>query len=256
MALSGLVLALFVLGHMIGNLQIFLPPEAINVYAYFLHHILPVEVLWVVRLGLLAAVAVHIWMAVLLKIENKAARPEEYDVNKWVRAAPAARYMIWSGIILLSFIIFHLLHLTVQNVHPEYQALRYMLGDKDTQDVYAMLIYGFSSKFWYIPAFYIVSMVMLAWHLSHGVSSMFQSLGWRNEVWRGRLDKIAIAYGVIVFLGFAAIPASVLLSEKTDLNLLPAKEVLSQIEEAGWPESGEKIFIQYSSEAHSEEGSH
>lgn len=228
MALSGLVMVIFVFTHMLGNLQVFLHPEAINKYAYLLHHQIPVEFLWVARIGLLIAVGVHIWTAVLIKIENRAARPQQNAVETTVQSSGASQYMIFSGLVLMFFIGFHILHFTIQAVYPEFANLRYDLDGELTMDLYAIIIYGFSSKFWYVSIFYVIAMGMLCWHLCHGVSSMFQSLGLRNEKWRYRLDKIAIAYGLFLFAGFASIPLAVLLSETDGFDLLPTKQVVLQ----------------------------
>lgn len=226
MAITGFILAAFVFVHMLGNLQVFMPPEAINAYAYFLHHVLPWEFLWAFRIVLLAAVAIHVWAAIQLKMENAAARPQRYHVNNTVVASCASRYMAFSGLVLLAFIIFHILHFTTRNIYPEfYHLYTYNADGEKMFDAYAMMLYGFSNKFWYVSAFYIISMLMLAWHLSHGVSSMFQSLGLRNELWRYRLNKIALAYGAIVALGFISIPASVLISENTDIELVRIDQV-------------------------------
>jgi len=242
MALSGLVLVVFVFFHMIGNLQVFLAPEAINKYAYLLHHQVPVELLWLARIGLLIAVGVHIWMAVLIKIENRAARPQQNAVEVTVQASSASRYMIFSGLVLLSFIVFHILHFTIQWFHPEFEHMLYDLDGELTMDIYAIIIYGFSSKFWYVSLFYIIAMGMLCWHLSHGVSSMFQSLGVRNEKWRYRLNKIAMAYGWFLYIGFASIPLAVLLSEADGIDVLPTKKVMAQAAE--W-KAGTTIQIYY-----------
>ena len=145
MAITGLILVGFVLGHMLGNLQVFGPPEAINKYAYFLHHILPWEVLWVVRIVLLVAVVLHIVSAVLLVIENRKARPETYEDQQLIQASFAARTMKYSGLIVLAFIIFHLLHFTVQSIDPAFRNLRFDIDGKDSQDAYAMIVLGFSN---------------------------------------------------------------------------------------------------------------
>ena len=128
------------------------------------------------------------------------------------------------------YILFHLLHFTIQSVHPEFGQLTYSLGETLTHDVYGMLIYGFSSQFWYVSLFYIVSIGLLSWHLSHGATSLFQSLGLRNERTRYWLNRFAWGYGLVIFIGFASIPSLVLLSEMTSLEVIPAKTVLSQIE--------------------------
>lgn len=233
MAASGLVLALFVLGHMLGNLQIFAAvPGPINRYANFLQSL--GELLWVVRIFLLACVVVHIWMAVLLTLENRRARPIGYAKNATVQASYASRTMIWSGFIVLAFIIFHLADYTLQIIHPIFKSLEYADNGRRMHDVFAMVLVGFSYPA--VAAFYVFAIGLLCLHLSHGVSSMFQSLGVRNAKWRGWLDKVALAYGMIIFLGFIAVPVAVQWSLHSSRELLPAREVLAQIEkaDAGW----------------------
>ncbi len=224
MAVTGLVLVGFVLGHMLGNLQvypIFGGQEAFNAYAYKLHH-LPYGLLWIVRLLLLAAVAIHIWMAILLTLENRRARPERYEANHFVESTYSARTMRWSGFILLAFIFFHLAHYTGRVVPgKEYNELlapvqlmkdgKPVLAGGDpvmTFDAYRMVVQGFSE--WPVSLFYIIATALLCMHLTHGVSSMFQSVGLRNQVWRRRLDFFALIYGWVVFLGFISIPISIL----------------------------------------------
>ena len=116
MALSGLVLVFFVMGHMLGNLQIFLGPDVINAYAYKLHHLLPATALWAVRLVLLGTIAVHIWAAITLTLDNRKARPQGYEEDKVLQASYSSRTMRMSGIILVAFIIFHIAHFTVRIV--------------------------------------------------------------------------------------------------------------------------------------------
>lgn len=220
MALSGLVLVLFVLGHMLGNLQIFLGPEAINVYAYQLQS-LPPAVLWGIRLFLLVCVAVHVWMAVLLTIENRRARPDRYANQRMRRTTFSSRVMPMTGLIILAFIIFHILHFTSRTIFPEYNDLRWDWNGKDLLDVSSMMIAGFSV--WWVSLFYLLATGLLCSHLCHGVSSMFQSVGIRNEAWRYRLDRVAVAYGWVVFLGFASIPLAVM----TGILQMPAELVIT-----------------------------
>ena len=225
MALTGLILVGFAIGHMLGNLQMFLHPDWINEYAYKLKH-LPYGLLWMVRGVLLVAVVLHIWTAVLLVLENRRARPQGYVVQAHLQASFASRTMRYSGIILLAFIVFHILHYTVQTVHPGFKELEtelsgvgtmHMVYDKlaatgktQVHDVYSMVAHGFSRPYWYVSVFYIVSMVLLCLHLRHGISSMFQSLGLRNKLWRGRLDRAALVIALILFVGFASIPVATL----------------------------------------------
>jgi succinate dehydrogenase / fumarate reductase cytochrome b subunit len=135
--------------------------------------------------------------------------------------------MRYSGIILLFFIIFHIMHFTIQNIHPEFLHLETQLegvgtmhhvydklsatGKTTVHDVYSMVALGFSPQFWYVAVFYIISMALLCLHLRHGISSMFQSLGLRNAVWRKRLDAIALVLALALFVGFASIPLASLL---------------------------------------------
>ena len=230
MALTGLVLVLFVMGHMLGNLLIFISPDAINAYAYKLHS-MPTAVLNGIRLFLLASVAVHIWMAVLLTLENKKAKPQANRNNQGVQSTYAARTMRMSGVILLSFIIFHILHYTVRVV-PTMEYNDPVVFEKLTEssntvalmsegvpvvkngstintfNVYDMLVSGFRDPL--VSFFYVLSTGLLCLHLAHGISSLFQTLGLRNRYWRLMLDKIALAYGLVVFFGFASIPIATL----------------------------------------------
>lgn len=198
MALTGLVLAGFVLGHMTGNLLMFKGAPAINAYAKWLHD--NTGLLWAARTVLLVSVFAHIWAGVQLTLENRAARAGGPAVEATRRASFASRTMPYSGVVMLGFAVFHLLHFTFRTV---------ALGGQDFgDDVHKMVVAGFSSR--PVAVFYIVSMLLLCLHLSHGVSSVFQTLGLRNERWRGRLDFLALAYAWIVALGFIAIPLAVL----------------------------------------------
>src|SRR5437899_958336 len=125
-AVTGLGLFLFVIGHMLGNLQIFLGPEAINRYGNFLQT--TPEILWPARIGLLAFVIIHIWTSVVLTLENRAARAAQYEVKELVAASLASRTMIWSGLIVVAFVGFHLAHYTLLIVHPEYHDLHDACG--------------------------------------------------------------------------------------------------------------------------------
>ncbi len=226
MALSGLVLVLFVLGHMLGNLQIFLGADVINAYAYKLHHLLPASALWGIRLFLLGTVAVHVWTAVSLTLDNRKARPQGYDNDKPIQSSYGARTMRMSGIILLAFIVFHIAHYTARVVPSMQYNDSSVLSPNEvplvkhgavvvkegaavmTFNVNDMMVDGF--QVWWVSAFYIIATGLLCLHLSHGFSSMFQSVGLRNRIWRTRLDRVALIYGWAIFLGFAAIPLATL----------------------------------------------
>lgn len=229
MAISGLVLALFVLGHMLGNLQVFEgSPGPLNRYALFLQSL--GELLWLVRLFLLACIVVHVWMAISLTMENRRARGVAYQKKASVQTSYAARTMIWSGLIILAFVVFHLAHYTLQVIHPIFKSLEYVENGRHMHDVYAMVLVGFSYPA--VVAFYVIAIGLLCLHLSHGVSSMFQSLGVRNDKWRGRLNCAAKAYGIIVFFGFVAVPVAVQVSLHSAKPLLPVQLVLDQVNKA------------------------
>ncbi len=204
MAVTGFALLGFVIGHMLGNLQIFIGQEQLNAYAAKLHA-MP-ALLWVARLGLLAVTGLHIWAAVSLTIENRQARPSNYKREGTIQATYASRTMRWSGVIIFAFVIYHLMHFTVQVTHPEY---REMLDSAGRPDVYGMVIAGFSS-FW-VSAFYIVAMLLLAMHLSHGIASMLQTLGLRSSGTRGIIGAISWLFAAIIFVGNTSIPLAILL---------------------------------------------
>jgi succinate dehydrogenase / fumarate reductase cytochrome b subunit len=202
-ALTGLALFGFVVGHLVGNLQIFIGPESINRYGAFLQGL--GELLWLVRIGLLAMLVLHIVFTIKLRLESRAARPERYAVTKRLATSFAARMMMWSGLMVLCFIIFHLLHFTAQTVDPSYKEFHDSLG---RHDVYHMMIVGFSSKA--ASAFYLVGVGLLAMHLNHGIQSLFQTLGWNSGKVRPLWEKGGQAFAWLIFLGYASIPVAVL----------------------------------------------
>ena len=196
----------FVIGHLVGNLQIFSPPEKINEYAHFLQSLGPV--LWIVRFFLLAAVGLHIWMAVSLVLENKAARPKGYANQRTLKASYASRTMRYSGLIVFFFIVYHILHFTVRSTHGDDMYPTVMLHDEKVADVHSMMVLGFQQPL--VAIFYLIAIALLSWHLSHGFSSMFQSLGIRSRAMAGYLNKLALVISILYFLGNAAIVTSVM----------------------------------------------
>jgi len=206
MGITGVGLVGFIVIHMLGNLQIFLGQDTLNHYAVLLKS--SVEVLWGFRLGLLGLVVLHIAAAVSLVLDNKKARVQDYQNKATVQASYASRTMKYSGIIVLAFLIYHILHFTAKVTHPEYHELEVMLDGKMVPDVYTMVIHGFSNP--WISIFYIISVGLLCMHLSHGVSSMFQSLGLRTKNNEGLLQYSAHGLSVIIFLGMSAVPLAVL----------------------------------------------
>jgi succinate dehydrogenase cytochrome b subunit len=199
MAITGAILFLFVLGHMVGNLQVYEGPERLNAYGRFLHGV--PELLWAVRLALLASVVLHIVSSVQLALDKTKARPVGYAKKQNVASDYASRTMYWSGPILLAFIVYHLLHLTAGVVHPG--------GDFVEGDVYHNVVAGF--QVWYVSAWYIISMILLAFHIRHGAWSMFQSLGINHPRHTPILKKAALVLAVVIAAGYISIPVSILL---------------------------------------------
>jgi succinate dehydrogenase / fumarate reductase cytochrome b subunit len=196
MAVSGIILFLFVLGHMIGNLQFFEGPEQFNKYAVLLRT-LP-EALWAVRILLLIMVVLHIITAVQLAIRKKRARPVGYTKKENPSSTYASRTMYWSGPIILVFVIYHLLDFTFGTINPNY-----IEGD-----VYHNVIASFTNPF--ISIWYIFAMILLMMHLRHGAWSMLQSLGIVHPRHDRALRKAATVFAIVIFVGFISIPLSVL----------------------------------------------
>jgi succinate dehydrogenase / fumarate reductase cytochrome b subunit len=209
MAVSGLVLFLFVVGHLAGNLQFFLGADSINRYGDFLQSNL--ELLWPVRIFLLIMIGLHIWAAIKLSIENKAARPVPYANWNPTTASYASRTMLMSGLIVFVFIIFHILHYTAQVQYLNFTGQSFVTFEdpQKRHDIFKMMVVGFSNI--WVSAFYVLGVGLLCLHLSHGVSSMFQSLGWKNKIYGPCLDTGSRVLAWLIFLGYASIPISVLL---------------------------------------------
>jgi succinate dehydrogenase cytochrome b subunit len=207
MAATGAVLFLFVVGHLLGNLQVFGPPEMINRYGHFLKSV--PELLWGVRLFLLVCVTLHILAAKQVTVMNMQARPVGYAGGTAYGSTWQSRYMLMSGLVILAFIIYHLAHFTVLmpgiNGVGDFTKLETTLpGGVQTHDVYAMMVLGF--QVWWVSLFYIIAQALLFIHLSHGVASMFQSLGFRNHVWTPRIETFAKVASLAIFIGYVAIP--------------------------------------------------
>lgn len=210
MAVTGGAMLLFVVGHMVGNLQFFLGAEALNRYGHFLQS--NVELLWPVRLGLLAIVGLHVWSAISLSRANKAARPVQYADWQPNTASYASRTMLMSGLIIAMFIVYHLLHYTVmvKEINMTGQDFHTLVDAEGHHDIYTMIKIGFAQPL--VSLFYIIAVGLLCLHLSHGVSAMFQSLGLKNQVYAPVIDKASKLIAFVLFLGYIAIPVYVLLT--------------------------------------------
>jgi succinate dehydrogenase / fumarate reductase cytochrome b subunit len=200
-AVTGLLLSGFVLAHLLGNLQIFLGQEALNSYAEHLQT-LPL-LLWPARIFLVTVLILHVFFSLQLAVENRRARPVPYAKDETVQAGLPSRTMVISGFMILSFIIYHLLHFTFGVMHPEFF---HLLDAKGRHDVYSMMILSFEDP--RISGAYVVAMAFLAAHLSHGFGSFAQSLGWVDEKGGERCKRAGIWLAWFIFIGYASIPAA------------------------------------------------
>ena len=202
MAVTGLLLFLFVIVHMAGNLQVYLGQGPMNAYAELLKS--RPGLLWTARAGLFVIAVLHIISALQLAAENRAARPQPYAEGKPI-ASLASRTILLSGLIVFAFIVYHLMHFTFGVTNPDFMDLHDALG---RHDVYAMVIEGFRNPF--VSVFYIISMGLLCMHLSHGVSSLFQSLGIRRKSTVAAFNRFAQIAAILIFIGNCSIPISIL----------------------------------------------
>lgn len=207
-AITGLFLLLFLAGHLIGNLVVFMGPEPFNAYAYFLHHMAHGAGIWVFRIVMLAMLGAHIIATILLTRQNRAAR-KSYEFQNTIQATRSSRYMILTGLTILLFFIYHILHFTVRagNEYNDPQLYTFILDGKEVHNAWKMVIDGFSV--WYVSAFYILAMTFLASHLVHGFQSVFQTLGLRSQKTAATLNQISIAYALFIWLGFISIPIAI-----------------------------------------------
>lgn len=203
-AITGAILFGFVIGHMIGNLQVFLGAEHLNAYAEFLHS-MP-KALWAVRIILLLSLIVHVALTIQLATQNRAARSARYRVSAdTAKQSPIEKYarktMILSGLIVLAFIVFHIAHLTVGA--DVVQGYRF-----DSADVYANVVHGFRNPV--ITGFYVFANLLLGIHLFHGAHSFLQSIGLRSPRFDERIRNGSMAFAVIVSIANVIMPLAIL----------------------------------------------
>jgi succinate dehydrogenase / fumarate reductase cytochrome b subunit len=197
MAVTGLVLVGFILGHLAGNLTLYIGAEAMNAYAAFLRTFVHGWALWVVRAVLLACAVLHVWSATSLTLDSWAARPRGY--RRWVPrdSTYASRTMRWGGVILFAFIVFHVLHLTLGRFHPAFRPA----------DAYHNVVAGF--QVWPVALCYVAAMGLLALHLDHGVWSMCQTLGLSHPRYKRWARLAARGVAIVVVVGNCSFPIAV-----------------------------------------------
>jgi succinate dehydrogenase / fumarate reductase cytochrome b subunit len=201
-AITGLFMVLFVITHLLGNSTIFVGPDGINAYAEKLHGLGPF--VWAFRIFMGAMLVLHVIFAVLLTLENRAANPGKYAVKKMLKTTFAGETMIWTGILLLAFIVYHLLQFTVR-ITPDV-----VLGNdaKNRFDVFTM-VYS-SLRITPIALIYVAAMVTLFLHLSHGIQSIFQTIGLNNEKTMPQFGILGKLLSALFLVGYSAIPVLIL----------------------------------------------
>ena len=211
-ALTGAVLTLFLAGHLVGNLLVYAGPEMFNDYAEFLHGMMHGMGIWIFRIVMLATVVIHIAATISLTRENRAAR-ENYECQASIQMKRSSKLMIWSGLTILAFVIYHMLHFTARVGNEYNTADRYfepvMRNGEEIlrHNAWQMTIDGFS----WLPAviFYIIAMSLLCSHLTHGIQSMFQTLGLRSKKSAKLLDMLSVGYSWFIWIGFVSIPIAI-----------------------------------------------
>lgn len=209
MAVTGLGLFAFVIAHLLGNLQIFLGPLALNTYAHKLRT-MP-ALLWAARLGLLTIFVLHVAAAAQLWLRIRAARPIPYHHKHYIEASFASRTMMLSGMLVLLFIAYHLAHFTFHVVHQEtipLTTIKFEGADEQVFDVYRMVVLGFRNVL--ISGLYIAGQIVLGFHLSHGVSSLFQTLGLKYPRQRKVIEALGPICAAAIVLGNISMPLAVL----------------------------------------------
>jgi len=202
MAVTGLLLVVFLVGHLAGNLLVYKGAHAVNDYAAWLKG--NTLLLWGVRVGLLLILLVHLGLGVVLHRENRAARPVAYVKDTTVRATFASRTMLLTGLMILAFVVYHLLHFTIGVVQPGNFASEDPSG---RHDVFAMVVKGFHNPLVVIS--YLVAMALLWIHLVHAISSIFQSLGLKHPNFDRGIGLLGPGVATILVLGFISIPLSI-----------------------------------------------
>ncbi len=205
MAITGVSVIGFLVIHLLGNLQIFIGQAQLNKYAETLQSLGTLK--WAFRSVIALFFAVHIWEGLVLWLANRKARPVSYTKETTLEASIASRTMIYTGIIILLFVAYHLLHFTLLSIYPEYQHIPLIDGHFD---VYSMVILGFSKPI--ISAIYIAAIAFMAFHLSHASSSFFQTLGLTNPKILKFLKVASNLFSIIIFIGYASIPLAVLMN--------------------------------------------
>ena len=205
MSLTGLSLIGFVTLHLLGNSSVYYGPGGMNAYAGTLYGLGPF--IWLIRLLMLVFVSLHVFYGIVITLENRKAKPDAYAVTKRLRSTFSGRNMIWTGLLTGSFLVYHLLHFTFHVTNPEISASRH-LDVMGRPDVFMMVVFGFRNLA--VAILYILALSSLALHLTHGIQSMFQTIGLNTEKTEPLIIRAGIITAIIIFLGYISIPVAVI----------------------------------------------
>lgn len=204
MAGSGLLMLCFVLGHMLGNTTIFGGPESLNGYAHHIQNLGPL--LWLMRIIMLVVVLLHIFLGIKLTLENWQARPTRYAVTTYRRSTFSSRTMVYTGLIVLAFIVYHLLHFTFLVTNP---AVSHLVDALGRHDVYFMVVKSFRNAG--IVLAYVLALSALFLHLSHGISSLFQTMGLNTDRLLPKMETFGKGLALVLLVGFGLVPVAALI---------------------------------------------
>jgi succinate dehydrogenase / fumarate reductase cytochrome b subunit len=206
-AVTGLVMVLFLIGHMSGNLLVYAGPEAINSYAAGLRDI-PV-VLWLARITLLVSLVLHVYYTIRLRRNSQQARPTSYHQQQWQASTVAGRTMLLSGLLIVSYVAFHLAHFTWGKIYPQYYAATYFLdGRGPVHDVYSMVVRSLQE--WWLAGLYIVAVTVVSIHLVHAIQSALQTLGIYHPHYIRIIRQASIVLAILLWIGYVSIPLAAL----------------------------------------------
>jgi succinate dehydrogenase / fumarate reductase cytochrome b subunit len=202
MAVSGILMLLFLIAHMIGNLHVFQGAESFNDYSHWLRGVgepalPPRTLLTLIEIGLLVSVVAHMWAAISLWRQARRARPQGYVTKKSVAQTYASRTMRWGGVIIALFVVYHILDLTFGAANPA--------GTDATP--YDRLVASFQNPV--ATTVYVVTLILLGMHLRHGIWSATQTLGQSNKRRERTVNAFAIAFSTLLIAGYLVVPAAV-----------------------------------------------
>lgn len=210
MAVTGVIIVLFVTGHTVGNMQLFVGKETFNAYAHFLQGL--GELLWVIRGVMLLSLVLHVITSINLALINSRAKPVKYKIKRYVEAKLTTRTMIWTGLMILAFIVYHILHFTSGTADPSIYGHMETYGPNglfERHDAYLMVVQGFQKPI--VSIVYLVGVILMGFHLSHAIQSMFQTLGLNHPKYDALISKGTFIWAVVIVLCLISLPITILL---------------------------------------------